>query len=246
MLQMLSRGRPLVVAAASAPIQGVDVSSSQHSGDGGINWGQVAGAGYQFALVKVTEGNYYVNPYFDSDYRGAKSAKLYAGAYHFAIPSASDGTSQADYFLDSAAYKADGATLPPALDIEWNPYDSSQPCYGLDGDSLVSWVAAFRAEVERRTGRLPAIYTAASWWNDCTGGNGSFAKDPLWIASYDTSSPSLPSGWPSWTLWQFTSSGNIPGINGDVDVSYFSGTQSDLAALAGNSPPAGRIPRGLT
>jgi GH25 family lysozyme M1 (1,4-beta-N-acetylmuramidase) len=159
---MLSRGRPSVVAAASAPIQGVDVSSSQHSGDGGINWGQVAGAGYQFALVKVTEGNYYVNPYFDSDYRGAKSAKLYAGAYHFAIPSASDGTSQADYFLDSAAYKADGATLPPALDIEWNPYDSSQPCYGLDGDSLVSWVAAFRAEVERRTGRPPAIYTAAS------------------------------------------------------------------------------------
>jgi lysozyme len=246
MLRMLSRGRPSVVAAASAPIQGVDVSSSQHTGEGGIDWGQVAGAGYQFALIKVTEGNYYVNPYFDSDYRGAKSAKLYGGAYHFAIPSASDGTSQADYFLDSAAYKPDGATLPPALDIEWNPYDSSQPCYGLDGDSLVSWVAAFRAEVERRTGRLPAIYTAASWWNDCTGGNGSFAKDPLWIASYDTSSPSLPSGWPSWTLWQFTSSGSIPGISGDVDVSYFSGTQSDLAALAGTSQPAGRIPRGLT
>ena len=110
----------------------------------------------------------------------------------------------------------------------------------------MSWVAAFRAEVERRTGRLPAIYTAASWWNDCTGGNGSFAKDPLWIASYDTSSPSLPSGWPSWTLWQFTSSGSIPGISGDVDVSYFSGTPSDLAALAGASQPAGRIPRGLT
>jgi lysozyme len=243
---MLRRTRPPAVTTASGPIQGLDVSASQHSGGAAIDWSQVAGAGYQFALVKVTEGNYYVNPYFDADYRGAKSAKLYAGAYHFAIPSASDGTSQADYFLDSAAYKADGATLPPALDIEWNPYDSSQSCYGLDANSIVNWIAAFRAEVERRTGRLPAIYTAANWWNDCTGGSGAFATDPLWVASYDPPSPSLPSGWQAWTIWQFTSSGRVPGINGDVDVSYFSATQGDLAALAGKSPPAVRIPSGIT
>lgn len=235
LLQMLKGGRPTAFAAANGLPRGVDVSSSQHSGGGGIDWGQVRGAGYEFAWVKTTEGNYYANPYFVDDFNGAKSARLYGGAYHFAIPSASDGTSQADYFLDRGAYSIDGATLPPALDIEWNPY--GQACYDMDGGSLVSWIGAFRAEVQHRTGRLPVIYTAASWWNDCIGGGASFAADGLWVAAYDVSTPPLPSGWKSWTMWQYSSSASVPGIAGDVDASYFSGSQGDLGTFAGKPPP---------
>jgi GH25 family lysozyme M1 (1,4-beta-N-acetylmuramidase) len=235
LLQALKGGRPVAFAAAGGLPRGVDVSSNQHSGGGAIDWGQVHDAGYQFAWVKTTEGNYYANPHFAGDYNGAKSAKLYSGAYHFAIPSASDGANQADFFLDSASYSRDGATLPPALDIEWNPY--GQSCYGMDGASLVSWVGAFRAEVQHRTGRLPVIYTAASWWNDCTGGDASFTADGLWVAAYDVSSPQLPSGWPSWTMWQYTSSASVPGIAGEVDASYFIGSEADLASFAGKPPP---------
>lgn len=240
-LQMLRGGRLSADAAASGWPEGVDVSSSQHSNGARINWPQVAESGLRFALIKTTEGNYYTNPYFAGDYSTAKSSNLFPAGYHFAIPSASDGTSQADFFLDRASGSAQRGTLPPAVDLEWNPNDSSQPCYGLGADSMVNWIAAFRNEVQRRTHRLPAIYTSASWWNQCTGGDGSFSADPLWVASYDVSDPVLPAGWSSWTLWQYTSTGNIPGIDGEVDVSNFIGTQSDLPLFA-DRPTAAPTP----
>ena len=47
--------------AGASAVQGVDVSSFQHGPSVGINWSQVAGAGYKFAFVKAAEGNYYLN-----------------------------------------------------------------------------------------------------------------------------------------------------------------------------------------
>ena len=231
-LAMLRGGRLSADAAASGWPEGVDVSSSQHSGGRRINWPQVFDSGIRFAHIKATEGNYYVNPYFAGDYSTAKGSRLYPAGYHFAIPSASDGTSQADFFLDTAADSGSRATLPPVVDLEWNPYDSSQPCYGLSSNSMVSWIAAFKGEVQRRIHRRPAIYTSAGWWNQCTGGDGSFAGDPLWVAAYDVSDPVLPAGWSTWTLWQYTSTGSVPGISGDVDVSNFVGSQNDLPSFA--------------
>ncbi|MDQ6742172.1 MAG: hypothetical protein M3Z97_04595 [Candidatus Dormibacteraeota bacterium] len=232
-LAMLRGGRLSADAAVNGWPEGVDVSSSQHSGGARINWPQVFDSGIRFAMIKATEGNYYVNPYFAGDYSTAKGARLFTAGYHFAIPSASDGTSQADFFLDTATDSGSRATLPPIVDLEWNPYDSSQPCYGLSSDSMVGWVKAFKAEVLRRVRRLPAIYTSAGWWNQCAGGDGSFASSPLWVAAYDVSDPVLPAGWSTWALWQYTSTGNIPGIQGEVDVSNFVGTQNDLPTFAG-------------
>jgi GH25 family lysozyme M1 (1,4-beta-N-acetylmuramidase) len=231
-LQMLRGGRLSADASSGGWPQGVDVSSSQHTDGARISWPEVGNAGYKFALIKATEGNYYVNQYFAGDYSTAKSSNLFPAGYHFAVPSASDGTSQADFFLDTAPDSGSGGTLPPAVDLEWNPYDSSQPCYGLSSSSMVSWIAAFKGEVQRRVHRRPAIYTSAGWWNQCTGGDGSFASDPLWVAAYDVSDPVLPAGWSTWTLWQFTSTGSVPGISGDVDVSNFVGSQNDLPAFA--------------
>ncbi|PZR99852.1 MAG: hypothetical protein DLM67_02865 [Candidatus Nephthysia bennettiae] len=237
-LQMLRGGHLSADAAANGWPEGVDVSSAQHSNGARINWPQVAAAGLRFAHIKATEGNYYVNPYFAGDYSTAKSSNLYPAGYHFAIPSASDGTRQADFFLDIASDSGARGTLPPVVDLEWNPYDSSQPCYGLSSDSMVRWVADFKAEVQRRIHRRPAIYTSASWWNQCAGGDGSFAGDPLWVAAYDVSEPALPAGWSTWALWQYTSTGSIPGIEGEVDVSNFLGSQNDLPSFAGTPTPA--------
>jgi GH25 family lysozyme M1 (1,4-beta-N-acetylmuramidase) len=235
MLQLLSGGRRSEAPAATMWPQGLDVASYQHA-NGDINWSQVAGSGYRFAYIKATEGTYYGNPYLASDLSRAKGAGLFAGAYHFAIPNGGDATNQADSFLNGAGYVADGQTLPPMLDVEWDPYDSNQPCYGLSRSAMVNWIAAFGAEVQRRTGRLPLIYTAAGWWNQCTGGSSSFAAYPLSVASWGASTPTLPTGWSSWTVWQYTSSGPVPGIAGAVDLDSFNGDVDQLADFAGGSP----------
>ncbi|MBO0702003.1 MAG: hypothetical protein J2P38_03670, partial [Candidatus Dormibacteraeota bacterium] len=225
--------------------QGVDVASFQHPNGAPMNWGQVAADGYRFAFVKATQGNYYVNPEFGGDYAAVEGSGLYRSAYHFADPSVSGGAAQADFLLNAAASAIDGLTLPPALDVE--SVTGQSTCYGYSQAGMVGWIAGFSNEVQARTGRLPIIYTNASWWNQCTGGTSAFASNPLWVASYASSTPTLPGGWGTWAFWQYTSTGSVPGISGSVDLSYFSGGVSGLAALAGAATPVWRsLAGGLT
>jgi len=212
-----------VPAAVTMP-QGVDVASYQHPDGAAIGWPQVAAAGYKFASVKVTEGNYYVNPYYAGDIAAARAAGLYVAGYHFAIPNGSSGTNQADYAVANAHYASDGHTLPLELDIEYDPYtatDHTNECYGLSTSAMVSWISAFSVEVQRLTGQLPAIYSTTDWWRTCTGNSGAFGASPLWIAQWSTAGPTLPAGWSTWTLWQYTSTGSVSGIPGNTDLSYF-------------------------
>ena len=61
---------------------GIDVSRYQ----GNINWGRVAAAGKQFAIVRVgsaNSGGLYVDPYFLQNVNGAKAAGLRVGAYYY-------------------------------------------------------------------------------------------------------------------------------------------------------------------
>jgi GH25 family lysozyme M1 (1,4-beta-N-acetylmuramidase) len=198
--------------------QGIDVSSNNHPGGAAIDWSQVAGAGYRFAYVKATEGNYYHNPYAGADVAASQGAGLWTGAYHFANPSVSDGPTQADYFADSLPPPGRLSVLP-MVDLEFDPYDPD-PCYFLTPSQMVTWIGAFQAEFVKRTGLPLVIYTAADWWNQCTGGSAAFAYDPLWIASYGAPEPTLPNGWVTWALWQYTSTGSVPGITGNVDLDY--------------------------
>jgi GH25 family lysozyme M1 (1,4-beta-N-acetylmuramidase) len=196
--------------AGAGPRHGDDVSSHQ----GTVDWGAVAAAGAAFAYAKATEGTGYVNPFLHGQYNGAKGAGLYAGAYHFGLPDVSDGRTQADFFLDHAEYVADGHTLPPALDIEYNPYGAT--CYGLSAGAMVAWVRAFVTEVKARTRHDAVIYTTTNWWNNCTGGDGSFGANPLWISHFSSSPTPLPPGWSTYAVWQYANSGPLPG---DQDLS---------------------------
>ncbi|MBO0685703.1 MAG: hydrolase [Candidatus Dormibacteraeota bacterium] len=215
----------------SAGVHGVDVSSFQHPSGVPISWERVSAAGFRFAFVKATQGDTYVNPYFGLDYAAAESAGLYRAAYHFANPSASDGANQADFLLGAAPYAIDGRTLPPALDVEG--VSGKPTCYGYSQADMVSWIASFSNEIQARTGHLPIIYTNAGWWSQCTGGSSAFANNPLWLASYKTFTPTLPEGWGTLAVWQYTNTGWVPGISSRTDLSYFPGGGSGLGALAG-------------
>jgi len=211
-------------SVASSMVQGVDVASYQHPkstqypNGAPIDWSQVAGAGYQFAAVKATEGAYYTNPYALTDLANAKAAGLSVAAYAFAIPngdgSSSSPVTQADYLLSYLG--AGNSTMPIMLDIEYDPNtstDHANECYGLTPAAMVSWISAFDTEIQSKTGQLPIIYTTQGWWSTCTGGSTAFGHSPIWVAAYSaTTSPALPAGWGNWGFWQYTSTGTVPGI----------------------------------
>ncbi|WP_309061771.1 lysozyme [Streptomyces sp.] len=216
-------GRGGVPSRRSTQTEGVDVSSHQ----GNVAWTALWNSGVGWAYVKATEGTYYTNPYHPQQYNGSYDVGMIRGSYHFATPDTASGAAQADYFVDrGGAWSADGRTLPGALDIEWNPYGDA--CYGKSPGAMVSWIRDFLDRYRARTGRDAVIYTATSWWKQCTGNYAGFASaNPLWIARYASTVGELPAGWGSYTMWQYTSTGPIVG-----DHNRFNGTLDRLRSLA--------------
>ncbi|MFD9129820.1 lysozyme [Kitasatospora sp. NPDC059571] len=214
-------GAPIDTLATQTP--GNDVSGWQ----GNVNWATAKANGARFAYVKATEGTTYTNPYFAQQYNGSYNAGLIRGAYHFALPDASSGAAQANWFVThGGGWSADGRTLPPALDIEYNPYGAT--CYGLSQSAMASWIRSFSNTVHTATGRYPVIYTTTDWWTTCTGNNSSFgATNPLWIARYASAVGTLPAGWSYQTIWQYADSGVLPG-----DQNRFNGAYDRVQALA--------------
>ncbi|MEY9845151.1 lysozyme [Streptacidiphilus sp. MAP5-3] len=209
-------GRGRTVQPLVTQTEGVDVSSYQ----GTVDWTTLWNSGVRWAYTKATEGTYYTNPDFAQQYNGPYDVGMIRAAYHFATPDTTTGAAQADYFVDhGGGWSADGKTLPGTLDIEWDPYGAA--CYGLSQSAMVNWIWSFVDEYLNRTGRYPVIYTATSWWTECTGNYSGFAaNDPLWIADYNGTPGTLPAGWGYYTMWQYTDSGPTVGdhdkFNGDI------------------------------
>ncbi|MCX4668178.1 lysozyme [Streptomyces sp. NBC_01381] len=211
------------VSAAGKP-RGHDVSSHQKN----VNWQKAKSKGARFVYVKATESHTYRNPHFKQQYNGSRNAGIVRGAYHFAVPNKSSGKKQAAYFMSHGGrWRADGWTLPPALDIEHNPY-SKRKCYGLSKTGMVNWIKSFSNEVQRQTGRRPVIYTTTKWWNNCTGGSRAFAANhALWLARWSSTSGTLPKGWSYLTIWQYDNGGELPG-----DQNLFNGSMNQLKRFA--------------
>ena len=212
-------------ASAATYVNGMDVSGHQ----GNVAWSTAYNNGARFAYVKATEGTSYRNPYFAQQYIGSYNVGMIRGAYHFALPNNSSGLAQADFFVNNGGgWSGDGRTMPPALDIEYNPYGST--CYGLSQASMVSWIRAFSDRVHYRTNKYPMIYTTIDWWTTCTGNTSAFAAtNPFWIARYSSTPPTAPAGSYTWTIWQYADSGIFPG-----DQNRFNGSYTQLQALATN------------
>ncbi|MBN9741730.1 MULTISPECIES: GH25 family lysozyme [Amycolatopsis] len=212
-------GTGVAPASVEATTSGIDVSSYQ----GAVDWQSYWNQGKRFAYVKATEGTGYQNPDFTQQYNGSYNVGMIRGAYHYGRPDLSGGAAQADYFVaHGGGWSKDGKTLPGTLDIEWGP---NSACYGLSQSAMVSWIKAFSDEYHAKTSRWPVIYTATSWWTQCTGNKGDFSStNPLWVAAYSSSPGALPYNWGFYTFWQYTST--------PLDQDYFSAGIDRLKVLA--------------
>jgi GH25 family lysozyme M1 (1,4-beta-N-acetylmuramidase) len=203
----------LTPAAASKTYVGPDVADYQHPKGHSINWNKVAKDGKDFAIVKATEGTTYTNPYFSSDYAESLAAGLVHGSYHFARPAhpiAATAQAQASYFADAVGAVTTTHTLPPALDLEVTG--------GLSPKALTVWSQDFLLDLRALTNRTPMLYVSPYFWEHDVGDPAAFVRFPLWMAEYGVKTA------PVSDLWQYTSTAHVSGIQGDVDLSKFIGT----------------------
>jgi lysozyme len=201
-------------------LQGLDVSHY----NGAIDWRQVAAAPSRpaFAYAKATEGCANTDPSFAANRAGIRANNMLCGAYHMFHPD-QPALEQARHFL--AVVGEAGGDLAPMLDVETLGKGMTQAGYA---QAVAAWLDAVGGQLQCE----PLIYTSASFWNASLGSFAAFAAHPLWIAEYTARpAPVLPAGAATYTLWQYSASGRIAGIAGNVDLDRFNGGMAQLQAL---------------
>ncbi len=190
---------------------GIDVSTHQKD----IDWPAVAADGIEFAMLRLghrgySEGGLFLDQAFEQNLRGALDAGLDVGVYFFSQAiTPEEAEEEADYLLEVL----DGQELafPVAFDWESIPGDEARTD-GLDGETLTRCAVAFCERV-RDAGYRPAVY-----FNRTQGYLRYDLRDlteyDLWLAEYDA----VPDFYYHFDLWQYSHSGRVAGIEGDVDL----------------------------
>ena len=216
----------LRICAEGTTIRGIDVSEWQ----GDIDWDAVVADGIKFAFIRASDGNY-MDQYFEENWREAERVGLIRGVYQY-FRAGVDASTQVQTVLDRIG-EIGPMILPPVIDIET-----------LDDESeaqLWARVAQWIEMIESATGVTPIVYTYPYFWRTHAPA-GNWSDYPLWIANYEVDCPDVPDDWSRWTFFQYSSTGRVSGIEGNVDLNYFNGTYEALEMLASTPTPCASIP----
>ncbi|MDR1422493.1 MAG: glycoside hydrolase family 25 protein [Coriobacteriales bacterium] len=190
---------------------GVDVSSHQ----GSIDWKAVAADGIDFAFLRIghrgyTEGEIYLDECFEDNYVGATSAGLPVGVYFFSQALNEDeAREEAHFVLETLG----GRTPNYPIVYDFEPVsDVNGRANALDARQRTRNALAF-CEVIKQAGYAPMLYgnaqDRAHYYADPLEGY------PFWFAEYGTE---FPSGQFDFSIWQYSSSGEVAGITTAVDM----------------------------
>ncbi|HTT97787.1 MAG TPA: GH25 family lysozyme [Rhizomicrobium sp.] len=197
-------------------VHGTDVSKYQSS----VDWHDARRNGISFAFIKATEGGDRLDDKFHRHWANAKAAGIPRGAYHF-FYFCRPASEQAEWFIRHVP--RDRTSLPPVLDMEWNP-DSPSCKLRPAAATVRSEMRVFLTALERHYGKKPIIYTTIDFFDD--NGLSSFKGYPYWLRS-TAGHPTDRYGSHPFTFWQYTGTGIVPGIPGDADINVFNGNVSN-------------------
>ena len=194
-------------------IPGIDVSAYQ----GEINWEEVSESGAEFVIIRLGLRSYidekiYLDDRFKENLRGAKEAGLAIGVYFYSqAVTPEEAIEEARFVIRHIRGK--GVNLPVAFDME--PAASDDRISTLTVKQKTEIADAF-CQVIRRNGYKPVIYGNIHWLT--TNIDLSYlTKYDLWLAHYEKTT-----GFPfAFKMWQYTDSGSVPGISGNVDLNIY-------------------------
>lgn len=211
-------------------LNGIDVSNYQ----AGIN---IAAVPCDFLIAKATEGTGYVSPACARQVDSALAAGKLAGVYHYCT--GGDAAAEADFFVSQVSGWVGRVVL--AIDFE----KGGNKAWGR-------WEYARKVlqRVKEKTGVTPLLYGPASAYNGLKTAAGPVDAG-LWVANYATMNAtgyqSAPWKLPSYpcAIYQYSSSGRLPGYGGALDLDLFQGDAAAWRAYAGaQAAPSG--PRALS
>ena len=198
-------------------LNGIDISAYQST----LNVAKVSG---DFAIIKATEGQSYINPYLHQQVEQARKSGKLIGLYHFSRAGSPVG--EASFFL---------RVCKPYLSFAILVLDDEGFAVTAGGSS---WAKNFLDCVASKTGCKPLLYTGLSDENRinwrCV------AKDyKLWVAQYNDMLPYYGYrirgmyghlrnwDWRNLAMFQYSATGRLAGYDGDLDLDVYYGKRED-------------------
>ena len=196
-------------------MRGIDVSEHQRE----IDWQMVAADGVEFAMIRVgyrgyTEGKIREDAYFRQNIEGAKAAGIKVGIYFFSQAiTVQEAREEAEFVLSLISdYEID---FPVAFDWEIIGGDEQARTDGLDNETLTDCALVFCSIIEN-AGYESSVYFYRRL--------GYFEYDLSKLAhlTFWVGAPGeLPDFYYEHDIWQYSFTGNVNGIEGDVDLNIY-------------------------
>ncbi|MCH5192184.1 MAG: hypothetical protein J1F23_08485 [Oscillospiraceae bacterium] len=213
-------------------LKGIDVSKWQ----GNIDFAKVKADGISFVIIRCGIGSS-KDSYFEANYKNAKAAGLQVGTYFYAYAKTPEqAAKEAECCIN--IIKGKSFDLPVFYDLEENSIANT-------GKANILAIAKAFTEKVKSAGFNVGIYANLNW-------NKNYLTDkwydtlPRWIAQYN--SKCTYTG--KYDIWQYSSTGKVSGISGNVDMNYcytdFSAKTQTTAKTETDSffPPRGYFKKG--
>jgi lysozyme len=204
-----------VTCLSRVALTGIDISSHQ----GEIDWTAVAGDGIDFAMLRVgkrgySEGAIGADSRFEENYTAAVENGLEVGAYFFSQAiSVEEAEEEAQFVLDTLNGR--NMDLPVVFDWEQIVEDEARTD-DVDTETVTACALAFCQRIQE------GGYSTAVYFNASLGyiqyDYAQLSDLDSWYAQYDGSWPTFAY---SFDLWQYSKSGTVAGIGGNVDMDLY-------------------------
>lgn len=196
---------------------GIDVSVWQ----GNIDWTKVKKSGIDFAIIRAgyrgygEAGTLVEDSMFSKNVLGAKSNNIDIGIYFFTQAiTETEAQAEAKFVISLVKKYNINLKYPIVIDTEESTVNPNGRADGLDISTRTKVIKAFCQTIQNN-GYTPMIYASKYWLMyklDMT----KLSNYDVWLAHY-TSKTDYKG---SYTMWQYTSSGSVNGISGNVDKNY--------------------------
>lgn len=207
-------GRNFLTCSAGDYTVGIDVSRYQDE----IDWQQVADYGVAFAMIRVGYRGYGSGALAEDAYaldnlKGALDAGIQVGVYFFSQAiSPEEAEEEARFVLEYI----EGFEISMPVVFDWELPNVEEPrTQDVDARTLTDCALAFCRVIEE------AGYTPMVYFNTLQSRNDLYIAEltdyPFWLALY---TPRMRFPYKV-EMWQYTDSGSVPGIQGNVDLNIW-------------------------
>ena len=213
-------------------VKGIDVAKW----NGTIDWSKVKASSVHFAILKVINKQCREEDAFQKNYVGATTQGLSVGCYNYSYATTVEKARQD---AGKVLQVLNGRKMPCKV---W--LDVEDKCQQGLGHLLIDMINIYQKVIEY-AGYEFGVYTGLYFYNTYLKPYATELKCDFWIARYPSSTKVMVSYNPPegkkpsirhalWG-WQYSSSGSVPGINGNVDMDLYYGDVSMPTLRKGSS-----------